>query len=163
MLSVYLETSVISYLRENPSADEESRRRQESTRTWWKSARHRFELVTSQYVLAEAQAGHPDLVAERLQHLAGIPLVPPSAEIESLAAEILARTILPATAAFDAFHLACAAVGRTDYLLTWNCRHLANPMILPRVFRVLDDFELPFPVVCTPHDMLETYGHVPSA
>jgi hypothetical protein len=52
-------------------------------------------------------------------------------------------------------------VSRVDFLLTWNCSHIANPMILPRVFRTLDDFGLPFPVICTPRDMLEEYGDDP--
>jgi hypothetical protein len=60
-------------------------------------------------------------------------------------------------ALLDALHIACAAVNRVDYLLTWNCKHIANPMILPRVFRTLDDFGLPFPIICTPKDMMDEY------
>ena len=48
-------------------------------------------------------------------------------------------------------------MNRVDYLLTWNCKHIANPMVLPRVFRVLNDFGLPFPVICTPRDMMEEF------
>ena len=65
--------------------------------------------------------------------------------------------ILPADAIVDALHIACTAVNRIDYLLTWNCKHIANPIILPRIFRLLDDFGLPFPVICTPKDMIDEY------
>ena len=58
--------------------------------------------------------------------------------------------------AMDALHIACAAFHRVDFLLTWNCKHIANPVILPRVFRVIDDFNFPFPVICTPQDMLDS-------
>ena len=90
--------------------------------------------------------------------MAGVPLVPLSDEDDALAAQIMTRAILPKDALVDALHIASAAVSRVDYLLTWNCSHIANPMILPRVFRTLDDFGLPFPVICPPKDMLEECG-----
>ena len=75
----------------------------------------------------------------------------------------ICRQLSPRESAIvDALHIASAAVSRVDYLLTWNCSHIANPMILPRVFRALDDFGLPFPVICTPQDMLEEYGDDPT-
>ena len=158
MQTVYIETSVVSFLRENPSASPESLERQLITRNWWSLQRRRYELVTSQYVLDEATMGSAALASERLNHLAGIPLVVLNERIDVVAAQIMARAILPPDAIVDALHIACAAVGRVDYLLTWNCSHIANPMILPRVFRTLDDFELPFPVICTPKDMLDEQG-----
>jgi hypothetical protein len=114
--------------------------------------------VTSQYVVDEARVGQADRAQERLGYLAEVPLVSLSDEVDALAAEIMTRAILPKDALVDALHIASAAVSRVDYLLTWNCSHIANPMILPRVFRTLDDFALPFPVICTPKDMLEEYG-----
>ena len=159
MQSVYIETSIVSYLRQNPSAALDSVQRQEVTRRWWDLHRQKYEVVTAQYVLDEASTGNQSLVNDRLKHLAGIPLLPLSEEIDQLASEIISRAILPADAIIDALHIACAAVNRIDYLLTWNCKHIANPMILPRVFRALDDFGLPFPVICTPADMIEESGN----
>jgi len=157
MQTVYIETSIVSFLQENPSAPPDSVERQLITRKWWNLQRHRYELVSSQYVLDEANMGSAALASERLRHLAGVPLLPLSDRIDELAAEIVARAILPPDAIVDALHIASAAVNRVDYLLTWNCTHIANPMILPRVFRTLDDFQLPFPVICTPKDMLDEY------
>jgi hypothetical protein len=162
MQSIYIETSVISFLRENPSASAESVERQRITRRWWNFYRQRYQLVTSQYVVDEANMGNPARAQERIQCLAGIPLVSLSSEIDDLAAQIMARTILPKDAIVDALHIASASFSRVDDLRTWNCSRIANPMILPRVFRTLDDFGLPFPVICTPKDMLEEYGDDPA-
>ncbi len=157
MPTVYIETSIVSFLRENPKAAPESVLRQQMTRAWWEFHRHRYDLVTAQYVVDEANTGNAKFAAERLGHLVHIPLLTLSVEIDRLATEIVSRLILPADALLDALHIACAAVNRVDYLLTWNCKHIANPMILPRVFRTLDDFGLPFPVICTPKDMLDEF------
>jgi hypothetical protein len=154
MQSVYIETSVVSFLRENSSAPLGSVTRQSVTRRWWDLHRPRYELVTSQYVLDEARMGSEPLARERINHLAGIPLIPLSDQIDALADLIIVRAILPPDAIVDALHIASAAVNGVDYLLTWNCKHIANPLILPRVFRALDDCGLPFPVICTPKDML---------
>ena len=121
MQSIYIETSVISFLRENPSASAESVERQRITRSWWNFCRQRYQLVTSQYVVDEANMGNPARAQERAQYLAGIPLVSLSSEIDDLAAQIMARTILPKDAIVDALHIASAAFSRVDYLLTWNC------------------------------------------
>ena len=157
MQTVYIETSIASFLRDNPAVAPDSLKRQETTRKWWALHRNRYDLVTAQYVLDEAKTGDAALATQRLNHLVGIPLLPLGDEIDRLAAEIISRAILPADAIIDALHIACTAVNRVDYLLTWNCKHIANPIILPRVFRVLDDFGLPFPVICTPKDMIDEH------
>jgi len=157
--TVYIETSIVSFLRENPFAASDSVQRQKTTRRWWDFHRHSDELVTAQYVIDEASTGNIVLVTERLQYLAGIPLLPLGEQIDPLAAEIVSRAILPADAIVDALHIASAAVNRVDYLLTWNCKHIANPMTLPRVFRTLDEFGLPFPVICTPREMVDEYDY----
>ena len=135
----------------------ESVLRQQITRKWWDFHSQSYDLVTAQYVIDESSTGNVLHVAERLAFLAGIPLLQLNDEIDRLATEILSRAILPADALLDALHIACVAVNRVDYLLTWNCKHIANPMVLPRVFRVLNDFRLPFPVICTPRDMMEGF------
>ena len=155
MESVYIETTIVSFLRQNPMAATESVRRQKATLDWWENHRHRYELATAQYVLDEAGSGDKSLANDRLKWLDGIPLLPLGKEINDLANEIVSRAILlPADAIVDALHIACASVNRVNYLMTWNCKHIANPMILPRVFRTLDDYGLPFPIICTPQDMI---------
>lgn len=157
MISVYIETSVVSYLRQNQSVLELTRIRQEQTLEWWLKHRHRYRIVTAQYVIDESNVGNPDLASERLRHLVGIPLLPLPDMINDVANEILNRSILPRSATLDALHIACAAVNGVEYLLTWNCKHIANPIILPRVYRVLSDLGLEFPVICTPADLMGEY------
>ena len=124
------------------------------THKWWDTERTNYELVVSQYVLDEASAGDPALAAERLQVLNGIPLLPDAPEITQIADEIISRAILPAKAQVDALHIAAVAHHRIQYLLTWNCKHIANAKILPRIHQVLTDAGLPIPIICTPEELL---------
>ena len=87
--------------------------------------------------------------------LKGIPLLPADPEVAKIANMIMSRAILPPKALFDALHIAIVAHHRIDYLLTWNCRHIANARILSRVHEVLQDLGIPIPVVCTPEEMVE--------
>ena len=155
MPTVYIETSIVSYLRQKPSSQVVMAARQLLTHQWWNNDRAHFELVTSQYVIDEASAGDPILAAERMQSLAGIPLLPLADEIGVIASEIMSRAILPAKATVDALHIAAVAHHRVEYLLTWNCKHIANARILPRIHKVLLDLGIPIPIICTPEEMVD--------
>ncbi len=155
MPTLYIETSIVSYLRQRPSTQVVTAARQVLTHQWWSHERANYELVTSQYVIDEASDGDPDLVDERLEALNGIPLLTADPEIEIIANEIMARAILPPKAIFDALHIAITAHHRIQYLLTWNCRHIANARILPRIHGVLNDLSVPIPIICTPEEMVE--------
>ncbi len=154
MDTVYIETSIVSYLRQRPSQHVVVAARQLLTHQWWNDERSLYELVVSQYVIDEASAGDASLAAERLQALNGIPLLPLDPEIAEIADEIMGRAILPPKARTDALHIALVAHHRIPYLLTWNCRHIANAKILTRIHAVLADLSIPIPVICTPEEML---------
>ncbi len=154
MPTVYIETSIVSYLRQRPSSQVVMAARQLLTHQWWNNERANYELVVSQYVIDESSAGDPVLAEERLASLEGIPLLPLEAEIVEIAEEIMNRAILPPKARTDALHIAIVAHHRIQYLLTWNCRHIANAKILPRIYEVLSDLSIPAPVICTPEEML---------
>ncbi len=111
--------------------------------------------MTSQYVIDEASDGDPALAAERLQSLEGIPLLPLDPRVGVIANEIMSRAILPPKAAVDALHIAVVAHHEIQYLLTWNCKHIANAKILPRIYKVLTDLGLPIPIICTPEEMVD--------
>jgi hypothetical protein len=106
-------------------------------------------------VLDEASDGDPVLAAERLESLDGIPLLPLDPEIGFIAEEIMSRAILPPKASVDALHIASVAHHRIEYLLTWNCRHIANARILPRIHDLLVEMGLPIPIICTPEEMVD--------
>ena len=154
MDTVYIETSVISYLRQRQSTDIVRAAHQILTYRWWESEREKYQLVVSPYVVDEASAGDPTLAAERLRSLDGIPLLPGAPEINQIASELMARAILPPKAAVDALHIATVAHHRIQYLLTWNCKHIANAKILPRIHQVLTDLRVPIPIICTPEELL---------
>lgn len=109
METVYVETSIISYLRQKPSTQVVLAARQLLTHQWWNDERTNYQLVASQFVIDEASAGNPTLAAERLQLLAGIPLLPLDAAIADIADEIMSRAILPEKARTDALHIAAVA------------------------------------------------------
>src|SRR5688572_29310771 len=122
---VYIETSVISYLTALPSRDLIHAAHQEMTYEWWQR-RDGFELYTSQAVLEEAASGHPEPAARRLSALEGCAIIAVDDRAVGLARALLAAHALPAKALVDALHVAAAAVHGIDYLLTWNCKHIAN-------------------------------------
>jgi predicted nucleic acid-binding protein len=155
MATVYIETSIVSYLRQRPSSQIVMAARQLLTHQWWNDERGNYDLVTSQFVLDEASAGDPMLAAERLQSLDGIPLLPRDAQIGVIANEIMSRAILPPKASIDASHIAMVAHHKIQYLLTWNCKHIANARILPRIHEVLKDLGCPIPIICTPEEMVD--------
>jgi hypothetical protein len=155
MATVYIETSIVSYLRQRPSTLVIAAARQLLTRRWWDVERHNYDLVTSQYVLDEAAEGDATLAADRLESLSAIPLLELTPEVAQIATEILSRAILPAQAQVDALHIAVTAVHAIDYLLTWNCTHIANARIVPRIRQVLSELGKSIPIICTPEEMVD--------
>jgi hypothetical protein len=105
-------------------------------------------------VIDEAAGGDATLAADRLDSLDGIPLLPDAPEIPQIASEIMASGVLPAKAQVDALHIAAVAHHRIQYLLTWNCKHIANAKILPGIRDVLTDLGIPILIICTPEEML---------
>jgi hypothetical protein len=150
---VYIETTVPSYLTAWPSRDVVRAGEQQVTRDWW-ARRDRYELRVSSLVLLECGAGDPDAAAARLAVLAGIPVLLQMPEAEVLAAELLRGVPLPPQAAADALHIAVAAVHGVSYLVTWNCAHIANATLRPRIEAMCRRSGYEPPVICTPQELL---------
>ena len=151
---VYLETTIPSYLTAWPSRDIVRAAEQEVTREWWTS-RDAFDLYVSELVLDEVSAGDPKAAAQRLELLAGIQLLGMTGEAEALGAELVAQAALPQRAAIDALHIALAAVHGMNYLLTWNCKHIANATMRSRIEKICRDTGVEPPIICTPMELLE--------
>ena len=154
MDTVYIETSIVSHATARSSSDIQIAAIQQQAREWWSIERPKFELVTSQLVVDEAAAGDPTAAADRLKLLDGIPTVPIDDDVRSLARAIVSASIMPAKAAADALHVAAAAVAGVQYLLTLNCKHIANAHELPRIYRLLDDHGFGPLLICTPSEFL---------
>jgi hypothetical protein len=154
MSRLYLETSVVSYLAARPSRDIITAAHQLVTTRWWSLRRIGFEMLASELVLEEAARGDSDTAARRLALLEGIPLLATTAAASGLAGSIVQAQVLPATAFPDALHISIASVHGLDYLLTWNCSHIANAKLLPRVARLVENEGFRMPFVCTPEELL---------
>ncbi len=150
MPAVYVETSMVSYATARSSSEPHLMVRQLDARRWWNTYASQFDLFASQAVIDEASRGDPAAVTARLLLLERAILIPISDEVNRVAAVLLSRSLLPRNAALDALHVAAAAVGGVDYLLTLNCRHIANAFTLPSIFETLEELNVGRPLICTP-------------
>lgn len=150
--TVYVETSIVSYLTAVGSRDLVHAAHQQLTRSWWDS-RGDFTLVASQAVIEEASAGDPGAAARRLDALRGIPLLNLSDQAVQLATSLIRDGGLPPKARVDAFHVAIATVHGVDYLLTWNCRHIANASLRGKIESICRAARYQPPVICTPLEL----------
>ena len=148
-LKVYVETSVVSYLTSDPSRDLTVAAHQRVTREWWRG-RGRFDLFVSEAVIDEAAAGHPDAAAKRTAALDGLPVLVVNAAVVALAHRLVQSGAVPPKVAGDAMHIAASAVHRVDLLLTWNCKHIANPAARSKIEQVCRAGGYVPPVLCTP-------------
>jgi hypothetical protein len=155
---VYLETTIPSYLTAWPSRDLVRAAHQQITRDWWDRRRAEFELYISQVVLRECQAGDATAAAERLKILQDLPLLEQTEQATRLAQALVERVPLPERAAVDALHVAIAAVHGVDYLLTWNCTHIANATLRDPIESVCLENGYEPPAICTPDELLAEEG-----
>jgi predicted nucleic acid-binding protein len=152
---LYVETSVISYLTARASRDAISLGHQQLTREWWERARVEFELFASRLVVAEAEVGDAAAAAARLAVLEPITLLAETAESRELARKLLVAGGLPSKAASDALHIGIAAVHGMDYLVTWNCKHIANARMTRFVVETCRSAGYEPPIICTPEELAE--------
>jgi len=152
--TLYLETTIPSYLTARPSRDPLLSGQSAATKHWWRLRRRDFDLFISQLVLDESRRGDAGAAARRMRILAGLPRWPVTPEVDRLAEAILQRHLLPPKAAIDAFHIATATVHGAHFLLTWNCAHINNREMLPQVERLCRDHGHEFPLVCTPLELM---------
>ena len=151
---LYLETTVPSYLTSWPSRDLIIAGHQEITREWWEKRTEAFRIYISQLVVDEASAGDPGAARERIKVIQDFPLLDITPDAGVLASEILASGIIPRKAATDAAHIAIAAVHDIDFLMTWNCVHIANAIIAREVAKISRRCGFQCPVICTPEELL---------
>ena len=150
----YIETTIVSYLTARPARDLVRAAEQEITREWW-DGRDAFELYVSQLVLDESAAGDRDAAALRLVALREAAILDTSEEAIALGRHLVAAGGLPAKAAADALHIAVAAVHGLDYLLTWNCTHIANARTRGKIEGLCRAAGYDPPMLCTPMELME--------
>ncbi|MCF7977754.1 MAG: type II toxin-antitoxin system VapC family toxin [Chromatiaceae bacterium] len=152
--TVYIETSIPSYLTARPSRDVRAAAWQQITTEWWDSARKDFSIFTSELTIVEASAGNPEAAERRLSVLQEIPELEIDEEVQEFAEQLISKGGIPTSAEADALHVAVAAVHRIDYLLTWNCRHIDNAKNKPIIRSICIETGYPYPEICTPMELL---------
>jgi len=153
--TVYLETSILGYLASRPSRDLITAANQQLTRDWWDGHRNQYDLYVSETVVAECSAGDPQAARERLEVMANIPILDATEDAENLADQLVKQIPLPANAEVDALHIAIGTVHGINYLLTWNCAHIANAAMQPQIEAVCRSAGFEPPTICTPQQLME--------
>lgn len=156
MPSVYLETTIPSYLAAYPSRDLVIAAHQQITHDWWRTAPERFDLYISEAVLDEIEAGDPEAVARRLEIVEGLPILALSDDVATLVNAYEDRLGLVGRTRPDLLHIAFAVAYEADYLVTWNCRHIANGETIRRLARANAELRRFTPVIVTPEELLES-------
>ena len=150
---IYVETSVISYLTARPSKTIIGAAHQQLTLAWWEK-RGQYELMVSEVVVRECGAGDSESAARRLEVVRDLPLLLITEQAIKIAEDLIKQKIVPLKAIEDALHIAIATAHGVDYLVTWNCRHIANPEIQRGIASYLEQIGAVLPFICTPEELL---------
>lgn len=153
--SIYLETTVVSYYTSKPSRDIVVLAHQEITRQWWSRALERYNIFISEVVIEEAGFGNSEAAKKRLEELKGFPHLKLNDKVEKMAQVYMENLEIPEKSFRDAAHLAVASVHDIDYLVTWNCTHLANGEVIKKLMKINESFGIHTPVICTPEELME--------
>lgn len=152
--TVYMETSVVSYLAARPSGDLVIAARQLITHEWWNDHRPDFDVAISAFVVNEASRGDAEAASKRMAYLAGLAIFEPSGASEEIAAALIAKRLIPLKYAEDAAHIAVAAQHGADYLLTWNFRHINNAITRTLIKTEIEGMGFSCPVICSPEELI---------
>ena len=150
---IYIETTIPSFyheIRKEPSMVS----RRDWTRDWWDNHRHNYEIVTSEAVLDELRKGSHPKKTETLELIQDIPLAPITEDIVEIVSSYINHHVMPSDPAGDALHLAIASFYKCDFLITWNCKHLANANKYAHIQRVNVMLRLFVPCLVTPMELI---------
>ena len=151
---LYIETTIPSYLVSLPSRDLIVAGHQQTTRVWWDTRRENFDIFISQFIVDEASGGDSTEAQKRLNAIEIFPQLEVNDDVLRLAEALLSNNIIPKKAATDAAHIAVASVHGMDYLMTWNCAHIANATIFNAVKNICITEGFSFPIICTPEELM---------
>ncbi|MCP4656629.1 MAG: type II toxin-antitoxin system VapC family toxin [bacterium] len=153
--AVYIETTVISYLTARPSRDLIVAGHQQLTHEWWSDHLPRFEGFISPAVMDEISKGDPKAAQARLSAVADFKILELVPEVRDLADAYFSGIEIPARARADSYHLAFAAWHGMDFLVTWNCTHIAGGFVRRMVRGINSEREIATPTICTPEELME--------
>jgi hypothetical protein len=153
--SVYIETTVVSYLTSRISPFSVIAGRQAVTLDWWQNHAKQYDLYASEVVLDEAGAGDAEPATRRMELLKDVPILSLTREGLRLGEVLIADGAIPREFFDDALHVAIASVHRMDYLVTWNFQHLAGAGKRRKIERIVTGNGFACPAICTPEELME--------
>jgi predicted nucleic acid-binding protein len=154
MKTVYIETTIPSFYHETRQEPEMVARRQ-WTRRWWDQCASSYDLVTSEGVVAELQEGEYETQSAAVALVADLPRLEVVDDIADIIDVYLANHLMPKERLGDALHLALASYHKCDFLLTWNCAHLANANKFEHIRIINTRLGLFVPALVTPMELCE--------
>ncbi len=152
---IYIETTIPSYLTARPSNDIRVMANQNTTIEWWENRKSEFEVFISEFVVAESSQGNPEAASRRMVVIENIPELDVTEKVRKLASALISEGPIPKEAEIDAYHIAVAAVNGMNYLLTWNCTHIANAVMRPNIEKICRNNGYEPPTICTPQELME--------
>lgn len=154
MATVYLETTIPSYLTARPSRDLIVAGHQQVTYDWWENADKRFDLFVSEAVLEEISAGDPNVAVRRQELVQALPVLELNKDVRALAMIYEKDLGLPEKARVDVVHIAFAVAYEMDYLVTWNCAYIANGEVIRRLLEINLSLNRKTLIILTPEELL---------
>ena len=153
--TVYIETSIISYLTARTSKDLILATHQQLTLEWWQDVRPLVDCSVSPFVIQEISRGDRSAAQKRLDAISDLPVLGGNPEIQALSQTYFTKIGLPEKARLDATHLAAATWHEMDYLLSWNCKHIVTGRVQKTITEINHFLELKTPILCTPEALME--------
>jgi hypothetical protein len=148
-----LETTILSFATGRVSGNLITAAKQQFTQMWLDGFPKQYDCFVSELVISEAMQGDPDAAVRRHQRLLEFAVLSIDLEAQSLAAELVRRHSIPVQARTDALHVAIATVNEMDYLVTWNCTHINNAAMRPRIEQCCSLLGYHCPIICTPMEL----------
>ena len=153
--TVYIETTVISYLTARPSRDLIIAAHQQVTHEWWEKALPHFDVFISPIVLEEISGGDEQAAKLRLERVSSLPLLEVLPEVRDLAESYFSTIEIPEKARADSYHLALAAWHGIDFMVSWNCTHIVSGRVKKIIEEINYTYGIRTPIVCTPEELME--------
>lgn len=154
--SVYIETSILGHLTARPTNNLILAANIKITQDWQNDRRESFILYASELVEDEAAKGDQAIATARLNLLESLTFLELTEETLQLAELFINKSNLPPKASNDAIHIALATVYGLDYLLTQNCKHIANAQIQRKLSQICAEIGYDLPIICTPYELIES-------
>ncbi|KOR31806.1 hypothetical protein TI05_11260 [Achromatium sp. WMS3] len=155
MAKIYIETSIVSYLTARPSNNLITAAWQQATIDWWNNDKDRFAVYISEIVIEEASKGDQIAASKRLSVLRDIEILQLNETAIALAKELIKEGCVPNKALDDALHIAITAINNIEFLLTWNCKHINNAEMKPKIRKIIEGYDYQYPEIATPIEFIK--------